>query len=133
MNDFDDRTFGRTPDSMDENIVDETLGDENQGEFRDDSGMPRVSDDRDLEPQGSGVDETPWRREYSSLALRSDLARKFEDLVVSVRDWSRREGSDAARALAADLEVLYGRIGQPAEDTDRALDESDMDTLDAPA
>ena len=70
MNDFDDRTFGRTPDSMDENIVDETLGDENQGEFRDDSGMPRVSDDRDLEPQGNGVDESPWRREYSSLALR---------------------------------------------------------------
>lgn len=128
MNDIDDRAFGRTPDSMDVTIVDETLGEEN----RSDSGMPRVSDDRDLEPQGSGADETLWRREYRSVALESDLARQFEDLVIGVREWSDREGSDDARSLANDLEDLYGRLGEPVEDTDRALDEGALPDLDAP-
>src|SRR5690606_32361551 len=114
-------------DSMDETIVDETLGEEN----RDESGTPRMTEDGDVGAEGTGVDETPWRRDYSAVALKSDLARRFEDLVISVRDWSEEEGSEAARDLADDLEELYGRIGEPVEDTDRALDESDLDDMDA--
>jgi len=116
MDHSDDRAFGRTPDAMDETIVDETLGVEN----RDDNDMPRVSDDTDLEPQGSGLEATPWRREYRSVALRSDLARMFEALIAGVNEWADEYGRDDARALAADLADLYGRIESPAEDTDRA-------------
>lgn len=131
MNDSDDLAFGRTPNVSDRRL-DESL-DEMLDENIDESGVRRVSDDKDLEPQGSGVDETLWRREYSTVALRSDLARRFEDLVISVREWSRGEGSDASRALAADLEDLYGRIGEPVEDSDPVLDDPNVGDLDAPA
>ena len=65
MDHSDDRAFGRTPDAMDETIVDETLGVEN----RDDNDMPRVADDTDLEPQGSGREATPGGA--STVAWRS--------------------------------------------------------------
>ena len=128
MNDSDDRAFGRTPDAMDETIVDETLGVEN----RDANDMPRVSDDTDLGPQGSGVEATPWRREYLSVALRSDLARMFEALIAGVNEWATEDGRDDARALAADLEDLYGRIEAPTEATDRTT-EGAGPKLDSPA
>lgn|SRR5690625_2855005 len=75
----------------------------------------------DMEPEGSGVEEGPLRREYEQIALRDDLARRFEDLVVSVQAWASQEGSSAAQALANDLQDIYERLGESIEETDDDL------------
>lgn len=129
MSRSDDRAFGRTPDAMDEGIVDETLGEE---EMRDGADMPRLHDDTDLEPEGNGLEATQWRREYRTVTLRSDLARIFEDLIVGVNEWADEDGREEARALAADLQDLYSRVGEPVEDTDRAAAGRDQ-PMDRPA
>ena len=98
MNQSDDRAFGRTPDAMDEGIVDETLGDE---EMRDGDDMPRLHDDTDLEPEGNGLEATQWRHEYRTVTLRSDLARIFEDLLVGVNEWADEDGSEEAEIVQA--------------------------------
>ena len=43
-------------------------------EHVDESSTPRMSDDTDLDAQGTGIDETPWLGEYNRVAVRSDLA-----------------------------------------------------------
>src|SRR5690554_1159388 len=129
MSQSDDRAFGRTPDAMDEGIVDETLGDE---EMRDGIDAPRLSDDRDLEPGGNGLEDTPWRHEYRTVTLRSDLARIFENLLAGVTEWADEDGSEEARALVSELEDLYVWVGDPVEETDPAAQGGD-EPLDRPA
>lgn len=83
--------------------------------------MERTSDDNDLNPEGSGVDETPLRMPNEMMARRDELARALEDIVIGVREWAEQQGSDQAIAIADDLEDVYERLGEPSEDTDRAM------------
>lgn len=128
MDHLDDRVLGRTPNAMNEDIVDETL---DEG-LRDGDDMPRLSDDTDLEPEGNGLEATQWRHEYRTVTLRSDLARIFEDLLVGVNEWADEDGSEEARMLQTDLQDLYSRIEEPVEETDRAADNEGPD-IDSPA
>lgn len=80
--------------------------------------MERVSDDNDLEAEGSGLEDTPMRWPYEGIAIRDDLARSFEELLIGMQEWAEEDGSEAARAIAADLEEIYERLGEPTEDSD---------------
>ncbi len=80
--------------------------------------MQRTSDDNDLNPEGSGFEDTPLRRPYASMARRDELARRVEDLLVDVREWADQDGSDAARDILDTVEDLAERLGEPPEDSD---------------
>ncbi len=86
------------------------------------AGMRRTSDDDDLNAMGGGVSETPLRPEYESVALRTDLARRLEDVVATAQDWAREEGSDSAHAIAEALLDIYELLGEPIEDSDEGPD-----------
>ncbi len=76
---------------------------------------PRGPDDEALAPGGDGVTETPFRPEFESVALRDDLARRLEGIVISARDWAQETGSDEAHAIAEALADIYDRVGSPIE------------------
>lgn len=82
-----------------------------------DSDTERISDDNDLEPEGSGLEDTPMRWPYEGMALRDDLARSFEELLIGMREWADEDGSEAAGAIVDDLEEIYERLGEPSEET----------------
>jgi hypothetical protein len=75
----------------------------------------RVNDDEGLHPTGEGLSETPIHPSYEAIALRNDLARQLEDVVVTARAWARNEGSAEARAIAEALGEIFDRVGAPSE------------------
>lgn len=80
--------------------------------------MQRTSDDNDLNPEGSGFEDTPLRRPYESMARRDEIARRVDDLLVDVRDWADEDDSEAARDILDTVEDLAQRLGEPPEDSD---------------
>ncbi len=76
---------------------------------------PPASDDEALAPGGDGVTETPFRPEFESVALRSDLALRLEGIVISAREWAQEDGTDEAHAIAEALADIYDRVGAPID------------------
>ena len=76
---------------------------------------PPAPDDEGLAPGGDGVTETPFRPEFESIALRDDLARRLEGIVISAREWAQEDGSEEAHAIAEALADIYDRVGAPIE------------------
>ncbi|CAN5744159.1 hypothetical protein BH23DEI1_BH23DEI1_06080 [soil metagenome] len=79
--------------------------------------QPRISDDDDLDSEGSGLRNTPIRGAYESAARRSDLARRLEELLVDVEEWAHEDGSDRAQWILDTLGDAYEQLGLPPEDT----------------
>lgn len=79
---------------------------------------PRTSDDNDLNAEGGGFTDTPLRRPYAMMARRDELARQMEDLLVNAQEWADEEGSPEALDIYESLNDIYGRLGEPSEDTD---------------
>jgi hypothetical protein len=76
----------------------------------------RVHDeDEGLYPSGEGVSETPIHATYEAIALRNDLARQLEDVVVAARAWARADDEPESEAIAEALAELFDRIGEPLE------------------
>ena len=80
--------------------------------------MQRTSDDNDLNPEGSGLEDTPLRAAYESMARRDDIARRVDELLIEVREWADEDGSDESRDILDSLEDLAERLGAPSEDSD---------------
>jgi hypothetical protein len=79
--------------------------------------VPRLSDDDDLDAEGSGLEDTPLRSAYESMARRNDLARRLEDLVTDVQEWARDDGSEQAAWIAEALVDAYEQLDTPPEET----------------
>ncbi len=80
--------------------------------------MQRTSDDNDLNPEGSGLEDTPLRAAYESMARRDDIARRVDELLIEVREWADEDGSDESSDILDSLEDLAERLGAPSEDSD---------------
>ena len=80
--------------------------------------MQRTSDDNDLNAEGSGLEDTPLRQPYESMARRDEIARRVEDLLVDVREWADEDDSEEARDILDTVEDLTERLGEPPEDSD---------------
>ncbi len=111
---------GQTPDELDPPGPDPERGfDANP---RGGARMRRTSDDDDLNPQGGGLSDTPLRPEYESMAQRSELARRLEDLIASAAEWARDDGSAEAQDIVDMLSEAYDRLGEPLEDSEQEPD-----------
>jgi hypothetical protein len=64
-------------------------------------------------PSGEGVSETPIHAAYEAIALRNDLARQLESVVVGARAWARADGTPESQATAEALAEIYDRVGTP--------------------
>lgn len=87
------------------------------GTTTDTGGVRRLSDDQ-FEPEGRGIDDNVLREPYGRMATSDDVARQFEELLMSLQEWAEQNGSRAARELAFDFESLYERFGAATEETD---------------
>jgi hypothetical protein len=79
---------------------------------------PRLSDDNDLEAEGGGFTDTPLRRPYESMARRDELSRQLGELLIEAQEWADEDGSAEALDIYEALNDIYGRLGEPTEDTD---------------
>jgi hypothetical protein len=81
------------------------------------AGHPRLSDDDDLDTEGSGLQDTPFRAAYEDAARRSDLARRLEELLVDVQEWAHEDSSEAARWILEALTDAYEILDAPPEES----------------
>lgn len=107
--------IGRTPDAMPD-TPNEDMG--NLASPNPDVEMQRTSDDNDLNPEGSGVEDTHLRTPYESMARRDDIARRVDELLVEIREWADEDGSEEALDILETVEDLSERLGEPPEDSD---------------
>ncbi|HET8985577.1 MAG TPA: hypothetical protein VFN03_07440 [Trueperaceae bacterium] len=79
---------------------------------------PRLSDDNDLEAEGGGFTDTPLRKAYESMGRRDELSRQLGELLIEAQEWADEDGSAEALDIYEALNDIYGRLGEPTEDTD---------------
>ena len=75
----------------------------------------RAHDFDGLHPAGEGLSETPIHATYEAIALRNDLARQLEGVVVTARAWARGDDTPESLAIADALAEIYERVGEPTE------------------
>jgi hypothetical protein len=125
---FDTETADELDLTLEEQLDEEMLADDPFPRGPNDEGFeasppveaahPRVSDDDDLDTEGSGLQNTPFRSAYEDGARRADLARRLEELLVDVQEWAQEDGSEQARWIHDALADAYEQLDMPPEDTD---------------
>jgi hypothetical protein len=78
--------------------------------------FPYMSDGDDEERQGVG--DLPLREDYEISALRDEVARQLEALLAAVEAWREDDDTGEADEIYQELSDIYGRIGEPIEETD---------------
>jgi hypothetical protein len=65
-----------------------------------------------------GAVDLPLTSLYEQIAVRDELAEKFEDLVADVHEWLNDTSDPDAQGIYDDLVDLAERIGKPIPETD---------------
>jgi hypothetical protein len=68
--------------------------------------------------------ETPITSRYEKIAVRDDLAEKFESLVADVSDWLLDTDDPDAQGIYDDLRDLAERVGRPLDETEAEPDDA---------
>lgn len=92
-------------------------------EYADDSPNDQVPGEDESPVPGDeewneGVADRPFTASYEKIAVRDDLAERFESLITAVHDWLLETDDPDARGIYDDLVNLAERLGPPLEETD---------------